>query len=527
VEAGFDRFPSGLIEHYLRDYCDELGCPVGELLALGQGIPADPAAPFNMAYLAMRGSGAVNGVSRLHGEVSRRIFQPLFPRWPQREVPVGYVTNGVHVPSWDSSAADEFWTRACGRERWRDDATGLERGLTGLPDEDYLTLRTEGREQLVRFARERLKQQLAETGPGDAHDIEVEDVLDPNVLTLCFARRFAAYKRPDLLLHDPSRLARLLGNRQQPLQLVIAGKAHPRDEVGRGLVRSWNDFIRDYGLRKRVVFLSDYDMMVAEKLVQGADVWLNTPRRPWEASGTSGMKVLVNGGLNLSELDGWWAEAWRPELGWALGDGLEHGTDPAWDAADADALYQVLEREVVPCFYAHDASGVPQAWLAKMRASVTELTPRFSANRMLREYVTTYYAHLGPAYRRRAASDGRHLSAIESWRGRLDAHWARLRFGALEVTQDAHRQRFRVPVYLDDLGADDISAELYAEPLQEGDDSRVPMSRAEPLPGSINAWYFTAEIAATRPAQDYTPRVRPSHPGVAIPLEAGHILWQR
>jgi len=326
VAAGFDRFSPALLERLLRPYAEQqLGVSLRDLLALGRENPDDPDEPFNMAYLAIRGSGAVNGVSRLHGQVSRRIFQSLFPRWPEVEVPVAHVTNGVHTPSWESAAADALWTKTCGTERWSQTLTTIERDIANASDGELWALRTAARRVLVDYARERVAQQVAFMGLPSDEASAIGVGLDPAVLTLGFARRFAAYKRPNLLLHDPARLLRILTNAAQPVQLVIAGKAHPADRGGQELIRMWIQFIRRPEVRNRVIFIADYDLLLAEHLVRGVDMWVNTPRRPWEASGTSGMKVLVNGGLNLSELDGWWAEAYEPEVGWALGDGQEHG----------------------------------------------------------------------------------------------------------------------------------------------------------------------------------------------------------
>jgi len=387
VAAGFDRFAPGLIEQYLGRYAvQKLGITLHDLLALGRQEPNDSSASFNMAYLAVRGSGAVNGVSRLHGEVSRQIFLPLFPRWPQDEIPVGHVTNGVHVPTWDSAPADKLWTEACGKDRWLGATETLEADIRSVSDASLWQFRSTARKSLVEYARERLSRELSASGaPLEAVDA-TKSLFDVNALTLGFARRFATYKRPNLLLHNPARLLRLLANPERPVQLIIAGKAHPEDKAGQDLIHEWINFIRQPQSRPHIVFLSDYDMLLAERLVQGVDVWINTPRRPWEASGTSGMKVLVNGGINLSELDGWWAEAYAPEVGWALGDGREHGDDPAWDAIEADALYDLLEREVIPEFYTRDENGFPSAWVTRMRASMAKLTARFSANRAVREY---------------------------------------------------------------------------------------------------------------------------------------------
>ena len=328
VAAGFDQFAPDLVTARMREYAEtELGISLGEFLALGREEGADERQPFNMAYLAVRGSGAINGVSRLHGEVSRRIFQPLFPRWPQSEVPVGYVTNGVHTPTWDSEESDELWTKLCGKDRWKGEQQCVGEDFRKAEAVDLWRMRNTERRSLVEYVRTRLGRQIAGHG-GLREEIEqTRRVLDPDTLTLGFARRFATYKRPTLLLRNPDRLLRILTNRRMPVQLILAGKAHPADGEGQELIRQWIEFVRGTAARSQAVFLSDYDMQMAQQIVQGVDLWLNTPRRPWEASGTSGMKVLANGGLNFSELDGWWAEAWSDEVGWALGDGREHGDD--------------------------------------------------------------------------------------------------------------------------------------------------------------------------------------------------------
>ena len=291
----------------------------------------------------------------------------------------------------------------------------LEQDIRRVSDARLWQLRTAASQALVEYARERLSRQLAASGASSEAVDGAKQLFDPNVLTLGFARRFATYKRPNLLLHDPARLLRLLTDPQRPVQLILAGKAHPADREGQALIQQWMHFIRRPEARPHVIFLSDYDMHLTEHLVQGVDVWINTPRRPWEACGTSGMKVLVNGGLNLSELDGWWAEAYTPEVGWALGDGREHDDDPAWDAVEADALYDLLEREVVPEFYTRDESGIPTAWVARMRESMARLTPRFSANRTVREYTEQYYLPAAAAYRERAANKGAVGRQVVDW----------------------------------------------------------------------------------------------------------------
>jgi starch phosphorylase len=528
VAAGFDRFAPALIEQYLARYAvQKLGITLHDLLALGRQEPNDSSASFNMAYLAVRGSGAVNGVSRLHGEVSRQIFLPLFPRWPQDEIPVGHVTNGVHVPTWDSAPADKLWTEACGKDRWLGATETLEADIRSVSDASLWQFRSTARKSLVEYARERLSRQLSASGaPLEAVDA-TKSLFDVNALTLGFARRFATYKRPNLLLHNPARLLRLLVNPERPVQLIIAGKAHPEDKAGQDLIHEWINFIRQPQSRPHIVFLSDYDMLLAERLVQGVDVWINTPRRPWEASGTSGMKVLVNGGINLSELDGWWAEAYAPEVGWVLGDGREHGDDPTWDAIEADALYDLLEREVIPEFYTRDESGFPSAWVTRMRASMAKLTARFSANRAVREYTERHYLPAAAAYRDRAVDKGAVGVDMVNWRHALDQKWTALRFGEVKVDTVGGQHVWEVELYLDDLDPVAVRVELYANGGNGTVSERVEMEPVRQLTDATRGYAYRAGVSAARPATDYTARVIARCDGVAIPLEDARILWQR
>lgn len=528
VAAGFDRFSPALIEQYLGRYAKQgLGISMDDLLALGRQNPHDSSEPFNMAYLAIRGSGAVNGVSRLHGKVSRHLFEPLFPHWPKDEVPVGHVTNGVHMPTWDSAPADELWTTICGKERWLGTTDTLEQDVRRVSDATLWQFRIAASQGLVQYARERLSRQLAASGaPPEAIDA-AKYLFDPNSLTLGFARRFATYKRPNLLLHNRDRLQRLLTNSQRPVQLIMAGKAHPEDQAGQALIHEWITFIRQPEIRPHIIFLSDYDMLLTERLVQGVDVWINTPRRPWEASGTSGMKVLVNGGLNLSVLDGWWAEAYTPEVGWALGDGKEHGDDPIWDGIEADALYDLLEGQVIPEFYTRDTNGIPTAWINRMRESMARLTPRFSANRTVREYTEQCYLPAATAYRTRAADKGAIGVRILNWRHALDQKWASLRFGDVKVETPGEEHIFEIQVYLDDLDPKAVRVELYADGLNGHGPHRQEMSAVRELAGSVGGHVYRGVVSAGRPATDYTARIIPFFTGLAVPLEENHILWQR
>ncbi|MEJ2091978.1 MAG: alpha-glucan family phosphorylase [Syntrophobacterales bacterium] len=527
VEAGFDRFPPNLMRQYLGDYAQKhLGLSFHDLMALGRQNPGDDREPFNMAYLALRGSGAVNGVSQLHGRVSRSIFQPLFPRWPQEEVPIGYVTNGIHVPTWDSRSSDELWTKHCGKERWRGDTCEIEEGIGKVSDQEMWAMRQASRHALVVYVRRRYARQLAESGASREEIAQVGRGLDPEALTLGFARRFATYKRPTLLLHDSERLVRILTDSQRPVQLLIAGKAHPADKPGQDMIRQWVQFARRPDVRGRVIFLSDYDMLLTEQLVCGVDVWINNPRRPWEACGTSGMKVLANGGLNLSELDGWWAEAYSPQVGWALGDGREHGDDPGWDAAEAAALYDILENDVIPSFYHRNADGLPAQWLAKVRESMTTLTARFSANRAVRQYTTEYYLPAATAFAARGAKKATLGVRLVQQREALEKQWPSLAFGDLRVETLDGQHHFRVEVDFGGVDPETVLVELYADG-PDGQPFRQTMDQGDKLADRKRGFLYTAQVAATRPAQDFTPRLIPHLAGVAVPLEMDLILWQR
>lgn len=526
VAAGFDRFSPELIAQYLGGYAQrKLGIPLQELLALGRQNPGDSSETFNMAWLAIRGCGAVSGVSQLHGRVSRQIFQPLFPQWPEAEVPVGHVTNGVHMPTWDSAPADSLWTEACGKDRWLGSAETLGQRVRGISDEKLWQFRTDARKSLVEYARGRLSGELARLGLAPEAVAGAKHVFDPNVLTLGFARRFATYKRPDLLLHDPERLLRLLSNSQRPVQLVIAGKAHPADQAGQDLIQKWVRFMRRPEAVPHAIFLTDYDMLLTENLVQGVDVWINTPRRPWEACGTSGMKVLVNGGINISELDGWWAEAWVPEAGWALGDGHEHGDDSTWDACEAESLYGLLEREVIPEFYNRDAQGIPRAWVTRVRESMARLTPRFCANRAVCEYVEKHYIPAAAAYGVRAADKGAVGKQMVDWQQGLADRWATLRLGEVSIRTDRENHEFEVPFYAGELDPNSVRVELYAEGVSGGAPVAQEMNHGRQLEGG--GCVYATHVPATRASTDYTVRVIPRFPGAAVPLEATQILWRR
>lgn len=527
VPAGFDKFSPDLIKQFLSAYAQNvLKISMDQLLSLGRINPQDNNEDFNMAYLATRGSGAINGVSKLHGKVSRQIFAPLFPRWPEDEIPIGYVTNGVHMPTWDSAASDQVWEDSCGKSPWLNETESLEKHIRSIPDIKLWQMRNKNRKDLIVYARERLAWQLATRGASHEESEHVKSLFDPNVLTLGFARRFATYKRPNMLLQDPERLLQILTNSKRPVQLIIAGKAHPADKPGQEMIEKWMQFIKRPAARAHVIFLSDYDMQMSEEIVQGVDVWINTPRRPWEACGTSGMKVLVNGGLNLSELDGWWAEAYRPEVGWALGDGLDHGVDPTHDAAEAFELYNLLENQVIPEFYKRDSEGIPIGWIKKVRESMATLTPHFSANRAVREYTEKYYIPAAKNYQERASDKNEIALKLINNNKTLEKNWDHFRFGELTVKNNGNEYYFEVPVYLDEIDPKLVKVELFATSAS-GQPEHIEMERKRELKGADKTYVYAASVLNKRPANDYTPRVVPNFPRASLPLEAKEILWQR
>ena len=526
VAAGFDHFSPDLMKQYFNDYVvNELHIDFNSLMAMGRQDANNSSEYFNMAYLAMRGSNSVNAVSELHGKVSRHLFSNLFPRWPIGEVPVGSVTNGVHTPSWESEFADAIWTEACGKDRWKGELKTIENDIAKIPDETLWKLSNQSRNNFVNYARKRFETQTIVSGLPASVTEAAKNVFDPNTLTLGFARRFVPYKRPNLLLHDADRFIRILTNSQRPVQLVIAGKAPPSDESGKSLIREWNQFIEQHNLYKHVIFISDYDMQLTEQLVQGVDVWVNTPRRPWEACGTSGMKVLVNGGINLSELDGWWAEAYTPEVGWALGDMKEHGEDPAWDAAEANALYDLLEKSIVPEFYSRNEKGIPVKWIERMRNSMSTLTARFSANRTVREYTEKCYLPAASSFLNRAAEKGTRGKWIVDTKHYLHSKWNEIKFGEVKSDASENGYSFNASTFFDDNIKDKISVQLFANGINKGVPEVIKMNLQSTSENKEEHIYHV-DVKTKRNPKDYTVRIIPCYQNIAVPKEDNLILWQ-
>ena len=525
VAAAFDTFPADLLEHYGRHYADTLGINPEHLLNMGKMFADDNNERFNMAYLAARTCARINGVSELHGVVSKNIFSGLYPDWPLAEIPVSHVTNGVHMPSWDSALADKVWTERCGKDRWLGAQGSLKSKIEKLNDTQIWSLRGQQRTDLIHYVRRRLSDQKRRS-PNSGQSIEqVQTILDPNILTLGFARRFTEYKRPNLLLEDQQRLINLLSNTQMPLQIIIAGKAHPQDNKGKHFIKEWFAFLQRPEVRPHIVFLEDYDIRLAQHMVQGVDLWLNTPRRPWEACGTSGMKVLVNGGLNISELDGWWAEAYASDVGWALGDGGQHNEN-GWDQIQAQQLYTLLEQQIIPSFYRRSADGIPIEWVQMIRNSMSSLTPKFSSNRMLREYTEKLYLPALADYKMRN-EDGVELARkLVQWQIQLAHYGDNIHWGDLRVEQHADSRSFVVSVYLGDVSVDYIEVQLFADAEnQENDFFCQKMNCETAILGSLNGFIYRIELQSSRHFEDYTPRVIAVNKSVQVPCENHFIKW--
>jgi starch phosphorylase len=418
------------------------------------------------------------------------------------------------------------WTEACGKERWRLPPDSISADIHALSDADLWEMRALSRSGLVTNVRATLKRQLAERG-FDQNRVEIADrVLDPNILTLGFARRFTGYKRSDLLLRDIERFGRLLNHPACPAQLIIAGKAHPEDREGKEMIREWVMLAQRPEFRSRVVFLEDYDLTLAQELAQGVDVWINTPRRPWEACGTSGMKVLVNGGLNLSELDGWWEEAYAPDNGWAIGD-LAPALAPDIDKIEADELYELIEQAIAPEFYDRDRIGLPLRWLARVRQSMASLTPRYSSNRTVREYLERAYLPAAKHYGVRTTDRYAAAKAVECWAQRLKRGWANLHVAEPSVTIENGRRTVSAAIYFGEIEQADVAVELYSDAGNDGRPTVLPMRKGDALPGATNGSIYSVRLRSDLPIDAFTVRIVPAYHGVELPAELPLIAWQR
>lgn len=535
VPAGFDLFDPGMIRHYFSDYAADMGVPFEVFVGLGRGNPNDSNELFNMAALALKHASYCNGVSKLHGRVARRMAHPTWAAFPESEVPVTSITNGVHIRSWISWEMVQLLDRYLG-PRWMEDPTDLSAWdrVAQIPDEELWRTHERRRERLIHFVRRCLTHQLEQRGSSEHERKMAQEALDPEALTIGFARRFATYKRATLLLRDAERLQRILSDRERPVQILMAGKAHPHDNGGKELIRQVVHFARDEQVRRRFVFLEDYDVATARYLVQGVDVWLNTPRRPLEASGTSGMKILANGGLNVSILDGWWDEGYDPSVGWAIGNGEEYEDHEYQDRVEGAALYDLLEREVIPLFYGRGTDGLPRGWIAKMKASMRKLCPVFNTNRMVHDYVERCYLPAARRYHRLTEDGMEGARSLVAYKTRIREHWGEVRVE--EVNGDAQESvsvgmpiRVEARVRLGSLDPRDVAVEIYHGPLDADrhfqDGMAVPMGWEKK--DDDGCYLYRGEIPCEATGlRGYTIRVVPRHEDAVIPLELPLVVWE-
>jgi starch phosphorylase len=552
VPAGNDVFSAQLIEHYFAPFLPGLKIDRHEFLALGKQNPTDPNEPFGMTVLALRLANVANGVSALHGVVTRKMWKGVWPDLPEGEVPIISITNGVHTQSWVSPDMAQLYDRYLGGH-WADptslsvgDATaggqsehrGPERAIwkrvEGIPDAELWRTHERRRERLVAFARARLKKQLAGRAAGPSEIARADEVLDPDALTIGFARRFATYKRGTLIFRNLERLTALINNKDRPVQFVFSGKAHPRDHGGKELIAEIMQFARRPEFRRRLVFLEDYDMNVARYLIQGVDVWLNNPRRPLEASGTSGMKVCANGGLNLSVLDGWWVEGYAGDNGWAIGAGEEYTDLTYQDDVESRAVYDLLEQEIVPLFYTRSSDGLPRGWLRMMKRSISTLAPVFSTSRMVAEYTSRCYLPSAARFTRLTANNLEAARSLAAWRRALVRGWPQVRVHSVEAdgADPMHvggALQVQAKVNLGPLSPDDVQVQLFHGRVDNMGEipkpSTVPMgTNGRPPEGTT--WVFQGAIPCRFSGQHgYTVRILPRHADLANPFEPGLVCW--
>jgi starch phosphorylase len=534
VAAGHDVFSAELAKKVMSPFREKVGLTHEELLALGRLHPGDDESPLSMTVLAIRLSDRYNAVSALHGRVARAMWRDIWPDAHEEDVPIGSITNGVHTATWVSREIAGLFDRYLG-PRWREERSTSEmwNRIDDIPDAELWRVHERQRQRLVVTVRKLLRAQAERRGALPGSLTELDEALDPDALTIGFARRFASYKRAHLVLEDVERIARILGNRDRPVQIIFSGKSHPRDEQGKRIIREIVQSTRRLELRGKVVFLEDYGMGIARLLVGGVDVWLNNPRRPLEASGTSGMKAAANGALNVSVLDGWWAEAWAPGVGWAIGRGEEWADVPYGDQVEARALYDLLEQEVVPTFYDRDPDGVPRAWIASVKRSIRTIVPAFNTNRMVLDYAENMYL---PAHgKSRAMTRGRLAGAREliTWKERVRARWSAV--GIDRVEESAGHEvvigsalQVEAVVRLGELSPEDVLVETFAGRL----DGRSELFEAQPLAMELSAnlgegrFLYRGHIPCARTGtHGYTVRVLPFHPSLSHKLEVGLLRW--
>lgn len=535
VPAGIDTFPPQLVTKYLSSYCAALGINDNQLQELGRMNPSDTREPFCMAVIALRLSHLSNGVSQLHGEVSRKMFSSVYPGVPINEVPISAVTNGIHIRSWLSPDFAHLFDQYLGPQ-WADDPlnSSIWERVDLIPDAEMWRAHERLRENLVAFARRRLRMQLIARGAPPAEVHTADEVLDPEALTLGFARRFATYKRAVLMFRDPERLKRLLLDGQKPVQIIMSGKAHPKDEQGKEMIKRAIQFAKQPEIRNRIVFIEDYDMTVARALVWGVDVWVNTPTKLHEASGTSGMKVPPNGGINMSVLDGWWPEASDGTNGWAIGDKRIYGNQDYQDHMEAQSFYELLEKEIVPKFYDRGSDGLPRRWIATMKRSMKTCCPVFNTNRMVQEYTERFYLPAAERWQRFSHEGYKVTREVAAWRRKLQSKWDEVRIEGVdakipEQTTVGNELPVTAQIRLGSIKPEEVAVELYFGPL----DARglITTGNAAPLTcegqnGSPETYKYSGAIPCEFSGQyGYALRIVPNHPDLEARYHVGLVRW--
>lgn len=535
VPAGFDLFTPPLLEKYLAKTVAELGITTTDFMRLGRIDPENQGEAFNMAVLAMENADHVNGVSKLHAAVSRNMFQQRWPEYPENEIPIEPITNGIHTMTWVGRSMatlfDEYLGPLWRREPHNPSAWAE---VDSIPDAELWAAQEDQRGSLVRYVRRRLLRKLEWQASGKTERGIINSVLDPRILTIGFARRFATYKRATLMLTDKERFLRLLNHQERPVQIIISGKAHPRDDGGKALIQDLVRFINESGARNRVVFLEDYDMGVARSMVQGVDLWLNNPRRPMEASGTSGMKVVPNGGLNCSILDGWWDEGYSPEVGYKIGDRAEYSDQGHQDWLDSRSLYQLIETDIAPKFYHRVDDGLPTEWISMIKKSIQRLAPEFSTSRMVKDYAQKFYIPASLAFRNMESGDLSNARETLAWRDRIRSNWSQV---SITQASDSAKKRnalgrefeLEASVSLGGLNASDVIVQAVVGkigPNRDLTDTEVIELQER---GSENGTSrYSGTIKCTKPGYcGYILRVIPRNRNISVSSELKLVCWER
>ena len=536
VPAGIDEFEIHLMDTYLGSMIDNLQMSRDQFYRFGGTHYGETGGKFNMAIFALNMAGACNGVSRLHGQVARNMWHYLWPELPEHEVPIGHITNGVHIRSWISEDMAELFSRYLGPYWYRNPLDeSLWAKIEHIPDEELWRTHERRRERLVAITRKRLYQQMVRSGASKSEIETASEVLDPEALTIGFARRFAQYKRAYLLFKDTERLSKILNNKDMPVQIIFAGKAHPRDKVGKGIIQEIISIIRHEEFRHKIVFLENYDITLASYLVQGVDIWLNNPRRPREASGTSGMKAGANGALNLSILDGWWDEAYNSGVGWAIGQGEEYDDTEEQDRVESAALYHILENDVIPTYYGRSINNLPRDWIRMMKNIIQEVSPVFNTNRMVREYLQKYYQPAGNHWHIFSDNEFSATKKLSKWKEKVYKNWNQVKI--LNVSSENSQEfsvgsNFTVTAVIEakNIKPEDMDVQLYYGKLDSeggitrGDTSSMKLE--ETL--SDGSFKYRADVPCYHTGlHGFTLRVLPFNSLLDNPHEMGLITWYK